>query len=239
MRAQRKIQILSPLVRGTKPKALAAVDTYILSAAFVVSFSGVAYELLLATYTTYLWGGTVYQYSLVFSSMMLAMGIGSWLADRSGRDPISNFIVIECVLSLLGVLCLPVLYWVYAAGFAPLFFVFGFSLVFGLLVGLEIPLLNRWLGREKKVAELLAVDFAGGFLGGVLFPLFLVPYLGLFRVAATVALLNALIASLGNRYARRSGWAAVACVVTSLFAVLFFIFATRTQHWLEFRYFGF
>jgi predicted membrane-bound spermidine synthase len=120
--------------------------------------------------------------------------------------------------------------------------VFAFSLGLGFVVGLEIPFLNRWLQREKKIAELLAVDFAGGFLGGILFPLFLAPQLGLFRVAGVVAFLNAGVAAFG--------WYRSKDTVTSLAVPLFaavsvilagcFLYeATLIQSWLQNRFFGF
>ncbi len=248
MKAQRKLKLAPPpAIAGQEIVPSPGEDRFILAAALVVSFSGVAYELLLATYATYLWGGSIFQYSLVFSSMMLSMGVGSWLSDRGKASPGVRFVVIECFLAALGVVCLPLLYTAYWKGFAPLFFTFGFSLAFGFLVGVEIPLLNRWLGREKKISELLSVDFAGGFLGGILFPLFLVPHLGLFRVAALVALLNAMVALLGSRLAivraatsiQKSHWLQVFAIAVCLFGLGFLFWANEIQSWMQYRFFGF
>ena len=194
--------------------------------------------MLLATYATYLWGGSVFQYSLVFSSMMLSMGIGSWLSDRDGGNPALRFLTIEMVLAALGVVCLPLLYTVYWKGYAPMFVTLGFSLGFGFLVGLEIPLLNRWLAEESKLSELLSLDFAGGFLGGILFPLFLAPQLGLFRVAGLVALLNGAVAWWGARRLKVFGLQVIAASVCGL-SILFLWKAPAIQSWMQFRYFGF
>lgn len=213
-------------------------DRFILSATLAVSFSGVAYELLLATYATYLWGGSIFQYSLVFSSMMLSMGLGSWVSDRQTKIAAVLFLSIETALAGLGVICLPLLYTAYWKGFAPMFVTLGFSLGFGFLVGLEIPLLNRWLSEESKLSELLSLDFAGGFLGGILFPLFLAPHLGLFRVAGLVALLNGAVAWWGARRVQHRGLEMAAALACAL-ALAFLWQAPALQGWLQLRYFGF
>ncbi len=245
--AQRKLRLVEPPSPMEDVKANDSPESFILASAFIVSFSGVAYELLLATYATYLWGGSIFQYSLVFSSMMLAMGVGSWLADhprlpkRIGNGA-AAFLTIESLLSLTGVAMLPLLYTAYYKGWYPLYLVFGFSVGLGFLVGLEIPFLNRWLGREKKIAELLSVDFAGGFLGGILFPLFLAPYLGLFRVAGVVALLNAVVALWGWTRAKaevKSPLVPLLAVVAFAIGAVFFVQAESWQQAMQKAFFGF
>ncbi len=247
-RAQKKLRLVEsqPPIEVVETAARSP-ESFILASAFIVSFSGVAYELLLATYATYLWGGSIYQYSLVFSSMMLAMGLGSWVADhRKVSGWLGNgagaFLTVESILSIVGAVALPLLYTVYWKGWYPLYFVFGFSVGLGFLVGLEIPFLNRWLHREKRIAELLAVDFAGGFLGGILFPLFLAPRLGLFRVAGLVALLNAFVALWGwTRVKHEIKNPLVPILAAAAFAVggLFFVQATAWQEAMQKAFFGF
>ena len=62
--------------------------------------------------------------------------------------------------------------------------------VVGVLVGLEIPLLMRIL-RDRfdfkdVVAHVLTFDYLGALAASLLFPLFLVPHLGLVRSARAV-----------------------------------------------------
>src|SRR5436190_428378 len=70
-----------------------------------------------------------------------------------------------------------------------------FSLVIGILIGLEIPILMRILKDEldfkKLVARVLALDYVGALVGSLLFPIFLVPKLGLTRTSLIFGMLNA------------------------------------------------
>src|SRR5207248_11058350 len=57
----------------------------------------------------------------------------------------------------------------------------------GVLVGLEIPLLMRimkdQLDFKELVARVLAFDYVGALIASLLFPIFLVPKLGLVRTS--------------------------------------------------------
>jgi spermidine synthase len=72
-----------------------------------------------------------------------------------------------------------------------------YTLVFliGVGVGLEIPLLMRilkdHLDFKELVARVLAFDYAGALIASLLFPIFLVPRLGLVRTSLLFGLLNA------------------------------------------------
>ena len=61
----------------------------------------------------------------------------------------------------------------------------------GILVGLEIPLIYRLLeNTEKRLALVLASDYLGSFVGSCLFPLALLPQLGILRVAFLAGIFN-------------------------------------------------
>ncbi len=61
----------------------------------------------------------------------------------------------------------------------------------GLLVGLEIPLIYRLLeNTEKRLALILASDYLGSFVGSFLFPLALLPQLGILKVAFLAGIFN-------------------------------------------------
>jgi len=67
----------------------------------------------------------------------------------------------------------------------------------GTLVGLEIPLFLRILRRRLEfkdlVAKVLSVDYLGALAASLLFPLLLVPRLGLVRTSLAMGLVNALV----------------------------------------------
>jgi spermidine synthase len=61
----------------------------------------------------------------------------------------------------------------------------------GILVGLEIPLIYRLLeSTEKRLALVLASDYLGSFVGSCLFPLVLLPQLGILKVAFLAGIFN-------------------------------------------------
>ena len=67
----------------------------------------------------------------------------------------------------------------------------------GTLVGLEIPLLMRILREtvdfKELVARVLTFDYLGALVASLLFPILLVPHLGLVRTALLFGLLNAAV----------------------------------------------
>ena len=75
---------------------------------------------------------------------------------------------------------------------------YGLVLVIGTLVGLEIPLLMRILKERFQfsdlVANVLTFDYLGALGASLLFPLLLVPQLGLVRSALLFGMLNAAVA---------------------------------------------
>ncbi len=70
--------------------------------------------------------------------------------------------------------------------------------VVGILVGLEIPLLMRILKERFQfhdlVAHVLTFDYLGALGASLLFPLLLVPHLGLVRSALLFGMINAVVA---------------------------------------------
>ena len=72
---------------------------------------------------------------------------------------------------------------------------YGVVFAIGVLVGLELPLLMRiikdQLDFKELVSRVLTFDYIGALLASILFPLVLVPKLGLVRSSLAFGLLNA------------------------------------------------
>lgn len=183
-----------PTAKVGRTFAVKANTQTLFGAAFVAAFSGVAYELLLASYASFLLGATVFQYSLIVSLMMASMGFGALLTHRNRLPIIPAFLGAELVLVVLASLALPTLYWFFAKGWPPHAPLFLLVIAMGAVIGMEIPLLNQLARSPKALSRILFYDYLGGFLGGLAFPIWLVPKLGLFRVSAVLALLNAVVA---------------------------------------------
>jgi spermidine synthase len=105
---------------------------------------------------------------------------------------------------------------------------YGDVFVIGTLVGIELPLLMRLLkedlGFDESVVRGLTFDYVGSLFASVLFPLVLVPWLGLVRTAALSGIVNALVAWAGarlllpgkGRWARQVGSLAVAATLATV-----------------------
>jgi spermidine synthase len=163
----------------------------------IIATCGLIYELLAATVSSYVLGDSVTQFSLIIGIYLSAMGVGSWLSGFLDKDLARKFIEIELAVAILGGLSAPILF----LGFAKLSYfnllLYGVVFAIGTLVGLEIPLLMRILKDELDfkalVARVLALDYIGALVASLLFPLFLVPKLGLVRTSLVFGVLNAVV----------------------------------------------
>ena len=133
---------------------------------------------------------------------LFAMGVGSWLSGFLEKDLATKFVDIELAVALIGGFSAPLLFLTFAN--VSYFAVILYSMVFiiGALVGLEIPLLMRILKDELDfkdlVSRVLALDYVGALVAALLFPIFLVPKLGLNRTSLLFGMLNAAVGLWGT-----------------------------------------
>ncbi len=172
----------------------------ILLSVFVIATCGLVYELLAGTLASYLLGDSVLQFSTVIGTYLFAMGVGSWLSRFVVRGLVARFIQVQVAVGLLGGLSAALLFLTFGYASPGAFRILLYLVVFlvGTLVGLEIPLILRILKDRLEfrdlVSQVLALDYIGALLASVLFPLVLVPYLGLVRTACFFGLVNVLVA---------------------------------------------
>ena len=161
----------------------------------IIATCGLIYELLAGTLASYVLGDSVTQFSLIIGIYLSAMGVGSWLSGYLDKELAKRFVEIELAVAVAGGFSAPLLFLTFAN--VSYFQIILYSTVFviGTLVGLEIPLLMRILKDEldfkKLVARVLALDYVGALVASLLFPIFLVPKLGLTRTSLVFGLLNA------------------------------------------------
>jgi len=181
------------------PARLGSIDRnqsrLLLVSILVVALCGIVYELIIGAIASYLLGNSVLQFSLTVGVFMFAMGIGSLLSRYLGNDHLRYFIWTEIAIALVGGVSGIALFMAFP--FARVLFEFvmyGFILVIGALVGLEIPVLTTLLARGKStkesISEVLTLDYVGALLGSVLFPLVLLPSLGPIRSSFAIGLMN-------------------------------------------------
>jgi spermidine synthase len=165
---------------------------------FLIAACGLIYELIAGTLASYLLGDSVLQFSTVIGSYLFAMGIGSWLSRYIGRGLIARFITIELLVGLIGGFSSAILFLAFAWTESFRFLLYGLVLLIGTLVGLEIPLLMRILKERFQfrdlVAHVLTFDYLGALGASLLFPLLLVPRLGLVRSAILFGFVNGVVA---------------------------------------------
>lgn len=223
----------------------------------VIATAGLVYELCMAAVASYLLGDSVRQFSLIIGVYLSALGLGAYLSQYIATRVAETFVYVELSAALLGGLSAPLLFATFALTDAFALVLYGFVVLVGTLVGLELPLLIRLLERnyslKQLVAQALTFDYAGALLGSLGFSLFLVPHLGLAQSSVVCGLLNALVGlastwvlpalpsvsssahgssseprqGTGLRAARRKAWV----VVVGLLA--FLPFAERCLEWSE------
>ena len=168
----------------------------------VIAACGLMYELLAGTVASYVLGDSVTQFSIIIGLYLSALGAGAWLSRFLDRDLAARFVDIELGVALLGGFSAPLLF----LGFARLdwFGLFLYLIVFliGVLVGLELPILMRILQEHLEfkdlVSRVLTFDYIGSLFAAILFPILLVPQLGLVRTSLLFGTLNAAVGIYGT-----------------------------------------
>ncbi|WP_175410724.1 polyamine aminopropyltransferase [Streptomyces sp. TRM64462] len=212
-----------PRARGTRLLLLTAV--------FICAACGLVYELALTALGSYLIGNSVMQTSVVISVMVFAMGIGSLAAKPLQRRAVGAFALVEIVLALVGGLSVLILYVAFAwlRLYMPAMVAVSFAV--GLLIGAEIPLLMTLLQRIRRqeagsaVADMFAADYVGALVGGLCFPLLLLPAFGQLKGALVVGAVNAVAGGgvvlwIFRRQTRRAVRLALSAGVAAVLAVL-------------------
>lgn len=168
----------------------------------IIAACGLIYELLAGTVASYVLGDSVTQFSLIIGIYLSALGVGAWLSRFLDNDLAARFVDVELAVALIGGLSAPLLF----LGFSRLewFRLFLYLIVFtiGVLVGLELPILMRILKEQLAfkdlVSRVLSFDYIGSLAAAVLFPMFLMPRLGLVRTSIVFGLLNAAVGLYGT-----------------------------------------
>jgi spermidine synthase len=180
--------------RDVTEKTPAGMAVLLFASVFAIATCGLVYELIAGTLASYLLGDSVTQFSTVIGVYLFAMGIGSFLSGRIEWDLLAVFVRTEILIGLVGGYSAALLFLLFAqvASFrVPLY---GVVAVVGVLVGVEIPLLLRILQRQfvfkDLVARIFGFDYIGALFASLLFPLVLVPQLGLVRSSFLFGMIN-------------------------------------------------
>lgn len=168
--------------------------------AFFASLSALIFELAMGHFLSLTLGNSAFGYSFVVSLFLASMGIGSLSfrsVERTRHEALQKLYRIEIYLALIALVALPLLSYTtgLAKEFLPLYegcrslicgrggllvLALDGVLIFlaGFLIGQEIPLFLEI--TRKKPHLILAADYGGAFVAGIVFPLISLPMLGLF-----------------------------------------------------------
>jgi spermidine synthase len=164
----------------------------------LVAACGLIYELVAGTLASYLVGDSVFQFSTIIGTYLFAMGIGSALSRFLNRGLVYRFVWIELLLGVIGGFSSALLMMAFAFTQGFELILYAVVIVMGVLVGLEIPLLMRIVRDRYEfrdvIAHVLTFDYLGALGASLLFPILLVPRLGLVRSAMLFGLINAGVA---------------------------------------------
>ena len=176
---------------------------FLLAAVFVIAVCGLIYELIAASLSSYLLGGSITQFSIVIGVFLTAMGLGSYLTRFVNENLIDVFIAVQLGIGVSGGLSAAILMITFAAFPTYLPVLVGVLTICGTLVGMEVPLLIRILRSQEAlrltVSNVLALDYIGALFASCAFPIVLVPYLGLLRTSFLFGLINIGVAAVALR----------------------------------------
>jgi len=213
----------------------------LLASVFVIATCGLVYELIAGTLASYLLGDSVTQFSTVIGVYLSAMGAGSYLSAKVERDLLPVFVRTEILIGIVGGFSAALMFVLFGQVASFRIPLYGVLAAVGVLVGVEIPLLLRILHDEFEfkdlVARVLTFDYIGALFASLLFPLVLVPHLGLIRSGFMFGMLNVVVAlwllmTLGHdiKWARTHRAAAVAALAALIAG---FVYAERIMSFSE------
>ncbi len=197
----------------------------LLTIVMIAAICGLIYEMIIGTVTSDLSGDGNAQFSFAIGLYLFAMGLGSALSRHLHGDELKLFVQIEMLVGILGGCSAAILQGSYAAlGEQYRFVMIALTVVLGIGVGLEIPLMTRFVAREKglenALADVLSFDYLGALVASLLFPAILLPGLGATRAALLVGVLNLATAALTGWLGRVQGgrvvWAVIGVAVVVL-----------------------
>lgn len=163
---------------------------------FIVGLCSIIYELLISTTSSYFLGDSIKQFSIIIGIYMAAMGLGAYLSRHLNKDLLARFIEVEIILGIIGGVSVPFLYFTFSeldyASFN--WIVIGVISLIGTLTGLEIPILTRVMEElypeDKNLSNVLSLDYLGALAATLIFPFFLLPWVGVFLSSLIFGFIN-------------------------------------------------
>ena len=205
----------------------------------LISTSGLAYELVAGTMATYLIGQSVVQFSFAMGWFLASMGLGSFLSRYSKVNILNRILQIQIILGIIGGYSATILFlaFAYTDTLYPFFFII--ALIIGTGVGFEIPIILRMMGEVRilslAISDVLTFDYIGALIASMIFPLFLLPHLGLIRSSIVFGLMNVFAGFLLYRImeAKKGKKELISLGLSALLLIFGFIFSEKLTRIIE------
>ena len=164
------------------------------AALFATGLAGIVAEYTLSTLATYFLGDSVFQWTMIVSIMLFSMGVGSRISKWINKDLLEKFVWIEFSLSIVASNVTIIVYIFFALYDNTTFIIYMLSIIVGLLIGMEIPLVVRlnenFQNLKVNISSALENDYFGSLAGGVFFAFLGLPYLGLTYTPLILGIIN-------------------------------------------------
>lgn len=184
--------------KGTTQKG--GQSLVLLFSIFLAAASSFFYEFLISTLSSYFLGNAVFHFSITIGFFLCFIGVGSYLSQFFHKNLERTFVIIELLIALIGGLSVILLYLAFT--YYDNYYVAVFLLIssIGILTGFEIPFLTRIAEKEQSVqkalANILSWDYLGALAASLLFPLLMLPTLGLMKTSLLIGLFNLGVATI-------------------------------------------
>ena len=176
------------------------MSTLLLISVFVVATCGLVYELIAGALASYLLGDSVTQFSTIIGVYLFSMGIGSFFSKFFKKNLIATFVQVEVMIGFIGGFSACVLFLSFDWVIHFRLLLYSIVSVIGMLVGFEVPILMRILKDRYEFKDLVSnvftFDYIGALFASLLFPLVLVPHVGIMRSSFLFGMLNVGVALL-------------------------------------------
>ncbi|MDR4503363.1 MAG: polyamine aminopropyltransferase [Candidatus Scalindua sp.] len=200
---------------------------------FATGCAGIVAEFVLSTLASYLLGNPILQWTIIMSLMLFAMGLGSRVSRYLHSNLLDKFIFLEFALSILCAISVALCYWFSTFSIHTSLLIYSFSILIGILIGAEIPLVTRmnesYEDLKENISSVMENDYYGSLAGGLLFAFFALPYFGLTYTPIALGIINFMVASFlfwrfrrliyYKRTLQISFWTITSCFLIFLFAV--------------------
>lgn len=167
---------------------------------FVIAICGLVYELLESTLSSYLLGDSIYHFSLIIGLFMSSMGLGAWLSRFIEQHLEKAFILLQMSIAVLGGFSTFILFYAFAYIGNYEAFLYIVTIALGTMLGIEIPLIIRILKEsfslKSNISNVFTMDYIGALFAALLFPLVLVPQLGLMQTSFLFGGLNLMVGTM-------------------------------------------